>query len=101
MGLGKSPGLECNVFAGTVGQLVEDDRLNEALVLSESVWSRFICSCILDELSLTLHSADGASRDGQFSALPTNKHRQPRMHTRSPRLGPAQSKRPPRAETTQ
>lgn len=36
MGLGKPPGMEWNIFAGTVGQLVEHDRINEALVLSES-----------------------------------------------------------------
>lgn len=37
MGLDKPPGLEWNVFAGTVGKLVEDDNFNEALNLSESV----------------------------------------------------------------
>lgn len=36
MGLENPPGLEWNIFAGTVGQLVEEDKFNEALVLSES-----------------------------------------------------------------
>ncbi|KAJ4390938.1 hypothetical protein N0V93_004537 [Gnomoniopsis smithogilvyi] len=33
MGLEKFPGLEWNHFAGSIGQLVEDDKINEALVL--------------------------------------------------------------------
>lgn len=35
MGLGKPPGMEWNKFVGTLGQLVEDDQINEALVLSK------------------------------------------------------------------
>lgn len=46
MGLGKPPGVEWNIFAGSIGQLVEHDRINEALVLSESLWKTGSPDCL-------------------------------------------------------
>lgn len=94
MGLSKPPGVEWNIFAGTVGQLVEHDRINEALVLSKCLL--IVRRKLLFQLILApnLFSAHRARRDGDVAAMPAIQHREPHLHARCPCLGPSSSQRP-------